>query len=77
MKKSCYITITADFAATNDGYRSGCNVFKYATTKDGQIVCSANSLNEFPELFDGRSRVNTLFLSPSDFNEKTPTPPNE
>lgn len=70
MKTFCYIQITAAFAAANNGYKAGPNVFRSAITNDGIYVVNANALNDFPELFADRSRLTPLFLKQSDF----PTP---
>lgn len=70
-QKHCYIQVTADFKAANDGYRSGCNVLKTVTDTAGNHYVSSNALNEFPELFDARTRANFYWLTPDDFPKDT------
>lgn len=67
MSIHCYIVISEAFKAENEGYTSGANTLKTATTNDGRIVVSANTLNDFPELFIDRSRLTPLFLTTEDF----------
>lgn len=70
--KHTFIVVSQSFATQYDGYQAGCNVLKVAVTNDGIRVTSANALNEFPELFEGRSTVSVKQLSPEDF----PSEPN-
>ena len=51
MEKHFYILLTKEFCETNADYQKGVCGFNYAITKDNRYVASANSLNEFPELF--------------------------
>jgi hypothetical protein len=46
-----YYMIPQVFAQGNAGYIKGENQFNYAITIDDRFVCSANSREEFPELF--------------------------
>lgn len=63
----CYILVNQSFKDENEGLKSGANELKTATTNDGRIVISANTLNDFPELFIERSRLTPLFLTTEDF----------
>jgi hypothetical protein len=47
-----YIVINQQFAQAHEGYTRGNVTFNYAITLSGEYVCSENSLDEFPELFE-------------------------
>lgn len=71
--KHCYIHITEAFAQQIDGTVKGCNTLRTVITNDGRHVVSANALNVFPELFEERYRVTTLFLTTENFPPPTNT----
>jgi hypothetical protein len=47
-----YVIINQSFALAHQGYTRDDLRFNYSITLDGDYVCSANSLDEFPELFE-------------------------
>lgn len=48
-----YIVVNAAFCQAHEGHTSpNGNQFGYAVTSDGLYVTSANSFDEFPELFE-------------------------
>lgn len=61
-----YLLLTQAFAEAMEGHQEGRNVFHAAQTNDGQYVCSANALNEFPEMFSCVS-FQVIKLQQSDF----------
>lgn len=63
-----YIILTEAFCLQNAGYKRDNLVFSYAVTLGGAHVTSVNSLNEFPELFDGVA-IDVLPLAKSAFPE--------
>lgn len=63
----CYFIVSEQFKGNYDGHTSGCNTLQVCTTNSGQLVVSANALNEFTELFADRVRVSTVFLEATDF----------
>jgi len=58
---SRYIVINQEFATAHNGYTNGNSVFNYAVTISGDYVCSENTLDEFPELFQNSPY---LFIMP-------------
>lgn len=69
--KHCYIQVTADFKTANEGYRSGSNVLRTITDTAGHIYVSVNAVNEFPELFDERTKATFYWLTPDAFPQDT------
>jgi hypothetical protein len=66
--KSFYIEVTQDFVDKNTGYKSGCSIIGFGKTKDNKNVCSSNTLNDFPELFDPNNLPQIIQLdSDTDF----------
>ncbi|MGC4058185.1 MAG: hypothetical protein QM743_08710 [Chitinophagaceae bacterium] len=70
-RKHCYIQVTTDFKTANYGYKSGCNVLRTVTDTAGRSFVSLNSLNEFPELFDSKTRITIYWLTTEAFPQDT------
>jgi hypothetical protein len=60
--KHAYVVLTQTFCEQYKGYTVGANSFNYAITVNGLYVASSNSVNEFPELFEGMMPLGQLFL---------------
>lgn len=72
-----YIIIPQEFAEDMAGTESTVkpgSFFGYAVTIDGRYVCSANSLDDFPNQFAELGEMTVVSLGSSDF---PPTPPIE
>ena len=52
------LIITQAFAEQYTGYEMGCCKFAYGVTNTGEYFCHPNSLNEFPEIFEGQNFQN-------------------
>ncbi len=52
MIENNYIEVPSEWADQKDGTYKNPNVFMSVTTLSGKRVVSANSCNEFPELFE-------------------------
>jgi hypothetical protein len=63
-----YIVLTEAFCIQYENYTRDNLVFGYSTTNIGQLVTSVNSLNEFPEIFEGID-LSIVILTKSDFPE--------
>lgn len=61
-----YLLINKDFAESNQGYHIGSNYFNHAITLQGQYVCTAQSMIDFPDIFVGTD-FDTLELTLADF----------
>lgn len=51
--KHYYIQLPKDFCLKNKEYKEGASEFGFSQGNDGIYYASVNTLNEFPELFDG------------------------
>lgn len=64
-----YLIITQEFAEEHLEYQVGVNVFNYAITNGGEYVCSSNSVNDFPSIFENKN-FESINLELTDFPER-------
>lgn len=67
--KSTYILINAEFALANKSYCNSKGCFGFGITTDNRYVCAANTVTDFPELFQGFLPFPGILIVELDIND--------